>query len=158
MSKTNTRRLLAGLPAAALLLFFTGSASAITPMKTVDLIEHCRSYLEQPDSADTLICTRYIQGFVAGAIATDDRVSRNVAKEITESANFAERYSAVRFGRKLDRFGPTYFAEFCVPEEVPLLAVVEKVVFDLKSPDFFSDAPLARDAVYKALRKDYACE
>lgn len=158
MSKTKTRLVTVGLPAAVLLLCAASGALAITPMKTVDLIEHCRAYSEQPESADTLVCTHYIQGFIAGAIATDDRVSRNVVKEISESASYAERYSAVRFGRKIDRFGPTYFAEFCVPEEVPLLAVVEKVVFDLKSPDFFSDAPLARDAVYKALRKDYACE
>ena len=134
------------------------TALAITPMTTAQLIAQCDAYSSDASSAEASACIHYIQGFVAGAIATDERVSRNVVKQMSETEDYAQRYAEVRFGRQLEEFGPTYFAEFCVPEEVPLAEVVEKIVFDLQDPSFLRDQPLARDAVYRALRKDYACE
>ena len=140
------------------LMVAPGFAGAIAPLTTAKLIEHCDAYAETPESPDALICIHYIKGFVAGAIATDEQVYENVVKGLSTEMGFADRYAEIRFGREMVDYGPTYFAEFCVPDEVPLAEVVEKVVFDLRDAELVRENPLARDAVYRALRIDYACQ
>lgn len=61
-------------------------------------------------------------------------------------------------GRQLDRFGASYYAEFCLGAPVPLAEVVDHVIGKLEQTNFKTDIPLARNFVYQVLREDYPCE
>ena len=114
-------------------------------------------YFEQdPESVDGVFCVRYIQGFIDGAVATDERVTNNVADEYDREESFSERATRTRLGRRIERFG-TFYAEFCLGEPVPLRSVVELVIADLQNTDRIANQPLARDFVYATLRTQFPC-
>ena len=135
------------------------SADAVEPLSTKELAEHCLHYAEDPDGKDAIFCVRYVQGFIDGAVATDERVTLNVAAEYEKSETYSERAIRTRSpSRKLSRFGTTVYAEFCLGAPVPLREVVEHVIDDLMNRKVLEDTLLARDAVYAVLRRDYPCE
>ncbi|MEO0998061.1 MAG: Rap1a/Tai family immunity protein [Pseudomonadota bacterium] len=142
--------LLTGLVAA-------GQTHAVENLTTEELVSHCIHYADDPDGADGIFCVRYVQGFIDGAVATDERVTENVAAEYDRNESFTERAIRTRVGSRLDRFGPSYYAEFCLGAPVPLAAVVEKVVGDLDDAELVERYPLARDIVYHTLREHYPC-
>lgn len=135
-----------------------GTARGVEPLSTAELISHCRYYEEAPDGADGIFCVRYIQGFIDGAVATDERVTYNVAREFEDSASsFRQRAVRTRLGQRLERFGPSVYAEFCLGDPVPLAEVVRKVIADLEQLDDAADIPLAGNLVYRTLREQYPC-
>jgi hypothetical protein len=102
---------------------------------------------------------RYVQGFIDGAVATDERVTLNVVAELEQGETFSERAIRTRSpSRSLSRYGATVYAEFCLGAPVPLKEVVEHVIDDLMNRKVLEDTLLARDAVYTVLRRDYPCE
>jgi hypothetical protein len=101
---------------------------------------------------------RYIQGFIDGAVATDERVTYNVADEYDREESFSERAIRTRVGSRIGRYGSSYYAEFCLGEPVPLADVVKAVVADLSKIDDVAGRELARDVVYATLRNEYPCE
>jgi hypothetical protein len=102
---------------------------------------------------------RYVQGFIDGAVATDERVTLNVIAEIEKKETYAERVIRIRNpSRRLSRYGSTVYAEFCLGAPVPLKEVVEHVIDDLMNRKVLEETLLARDAVYAVLRRDYPCE
>ncbi len=131
---------------------------AVETLSTAELAEHCAYFADDPESADGIFCVRYIQGFIDGAVATDERVTNNVAAELDEQESFTERALRTRVGNRLELYGPSYYAEFCLGEPVPLAEVVEKVVTELEDNDLVAAHPSARDLVYHALRTEYPCE
>ena len=132
--------------------------AAVEPLSSKELAEHCVHYPVAPEGEDAIFCVRYIQGFIDGAVATDERVMINVSTEYEKGETFAERAIRTRSpSRGLARFGPTAYAEFCVGDPVTLKEVVEHVVNDLMNRKFLDEALLARDAVYAVLRRDYPC-
>lgn len=133
-------------------------AGAVEPLSTAELVSHCVHYAEDPDGEDGIFCVRYIQGFIDGAVATDERVTLNVADEYGRDETFTERAIRTRLGRRLARYGPSYYAEFCLGEPVPLKEVVEKVVEDLLDREFVARRVRARDVVYQTLRDQYPCQ
>lgn len=133
-------------------------AGAVEPLSTAELVSHCVHYEEDPEGEDGIFCVRYIQGFIDGAVATDERVTLNVAAEYDRGETFTERAIRTRLGRRLARYGPSYYAEFCLGEPVPLKEVVEKVVDDLLDREFVGERVRARDVVYQTLRDEYPCE
>ncbi len=139
-------------------LVYAGNASAVEALLTEELIEHCTVYETDPDGEDGIFCVRYIQGFIDGAVATDERVTYNVANEYTREESFSERAIRTRVGSRLDRYGPSYYAEFCLGEPLPLAEVVRVVVRDLLRLDDLDGRELARDVVYATLRREYPCE
>lgn len=141
-----------------LLAVAPGGVDAVEILSTAELASHCDHYREDPEGEDGIFCVRYIQGFIDGAVATDERVTMNVAAEydVTEES-FAERAIRTRLGSRLERFGPSYYAEFCLGEPVPLAAVVEKVVDTLATAEFTPEDQNARDMVYQVLREHYPC-
>lgn len=132
-------------------------ARAVEALSTEELVSHCVVYEEDPDGADGVFCVRYVQGFIDGAVATDERVTFNVADEYDKAESFTERAIRTRLGRRIERFGPSYYADFCLGEPVPLKAVVEVVIADLLDPGKVAGQPLARDVVYSTLRREYPC-
>ena len=135
----------------------SSNANAVEALSTEELVSHCIYYEEDPESVDGVFCVRYIQGFIDGAVATDERVTNNVADEYDRSESFSERATRQRLGRRLERF-ETFYAEFCLGEPVPLKTVVELVIEDLEDTARVANQPLARDFVYATLRMQYPCE
>ena len=132
-------------------------ARAVEALSTEELVSHCIYYEQDPESVDGVFCVRYIQGFIDGAVATDERVTNNVADEYDRDESFSERATRTRLGKRLERFG-TYYAEFCLGEPVPLKTVVELVISDLENTQRIANQPLARDFVYTTLRTQFPCE
>ena len=143
----------------ALLLGYAGKVDAVEALSTAELAEHCMHYADDPEGADAIFCVRYVQGFIDGAVATDERVTLNVVAEIEKDETFSERAIRTRSpSRSLSRYGATVYAEFCLGAPVPLKEVVEHVIDDLMNRKVLEDTLLARDAVYAVLRRDYPCE
>ena len=144
----------------ALLLgaLFATESTAVEALSTEELILHCAVYGDEPDGEDGIFCVRYIQGFIDGAVATDERVTYNVAAEYGKKETFTERAIRTRVGSRLNRYGPSYYAEFCLGDPVPLAEVVEVVVADLLKLESFEGREQARDVVYTTLRREYPCE
>lgn len=133
--------------------------AAVESLSTAELASHCDHYRENPEGEDGIFCVRYIQGFIDGAVATDERVALNVAAEYEDDQeSFTERAIRTRLGSRLERFGPSYYAEFCLGAPVPLAEVVERVVDSLAEAEFTPDDQRARDVVYQVLREHYPCE
>jgi hypothetical protein len=133
-------------------------ALAVEALSTEELISHCAIYEEDPDGEDGIFCVRYIQGFIDGAVVTDERVTYNVANEYDREETFTERAIRTRLGSRIDRYGPSYYAEFCLGEPVPLAAVVRVVISDLSQIDSLEGRELAREVVYATLRREYPCD
>ena len=133
-------------------------ALAVEALSTEEFISHCVVYEEDPDGEDGIFCVRYIQGFIDGAVATDERVTYNVADEYDREESFTERAIRTRLGSRIDRYGPSYYAEFCLGEPVPLAEVARVVIADLLALESLEGRELARDVVYESLRREYPCE
>ena len=133
-------------------------AGAVESLSTEELKSHCDYFEEDPDSKDGIFCVRYVQGFIDGAVATDERVTYNVANEYDREETFTERAIRTRLGQRIERFGPSYYAEFCLGQPLPLKTVVQSVVDDLNDADRVTNQPLARDFVYATLRQEFPCE
>jgi len=133
-------------------------AHAVEALSTEELISHCAVYEEDPDGEDGIFCVRYIQGFIDGAVVTDERVTYNVADEYDRSETFTERAIRTRLGSRIDRYGPSYYAEFCLGEPVPLAEVARVVIADLLALENLEGRELARDVVYATLRREYPCD
>ena len=138
-------------------MFASANANAVEALSTEELISHCVYYENEPESVDGVFCVRYIQGFIDGAVATDERVTNNVADEYDRSESFSERAIRTRLGNRLERF-QTFYAEFCLGEPVPLKTVVELIIADLDDEKRVASQPLARDFVYTTLRAQFPCE
>jgi hypothetical protein len=133
-------------------------AQAVEALSTEELISHCVVYEEEPDGEDGIFCVRYIQGFIDGAVVTDERVTYNVANEYDREETFTERAIRTRLGSRIDRYGPSYYAEFCLGEPVPLAEVVRVVIADLLQLENLEGRELAREVVYATLRREYPCD
>lgn len=146
------------LPAAVLsaILAWPHEAGAVTAMKTAELASHCNLFNEPEAEADRIFCTRYVQGFIDGAVATDERVTQNVAEEFESGGSYSSRAARTRIGKRLERFETSY-AEFCLGDPLPLKEVVEHVVTALENENLVETYPQARDLVYTVLRNDYPC-
>ena len=152
------RMLFASVSALALLLPIH-NAAAVEPLSTKELAGHCIHYAEKPTGEDAIFCVRYVQGFIDGAVATDERVTLNIVAEIEKKETYSERAMRIRIpSRRVSRYGATVYAEFCLGAPVPLKDVVEHVINDLMNRKVLEDTLLARDAVYTVLRRDYPCE
>ena len=150
----NTRTLSIG---AIALLLLAENAWSVEPLSTPELAEHCAYFYEDRGGKDAVFCIRYVQGFIDGAVATDARVLENIASEFDEDESFSERAIRSRLGSRINRRGPTVYADFCLGEPDSLEEVVEKVVNDLANRKVLDRDLLARDAVFSTLRREYPC-
>lgn len=138
-------------------LLLAPTAWAVEALTTAELVSHCDKYHDEAAEEDRIFCVRYIQGFIDGAIATDERVMRSVAEEYESKESFSDRAKRTRIGSRLERYGATSYAGYCLGDPVPLREVVEFVVEDAQDPERIAANPLARDLVYSTLRDHYTC-
>jgi hypothetical protein len=142
----------------ALLSFvYVASVNAVEALSTEELRSHCEVYESDPGGTDGVFCVRYIQGFIDGAVVTDERVTYNVADEADRQETFTERAARTRVGARLNLYGPSVYAEFCLGEPIPLRDVVTVIVTDLLDPQKVAGISRARDVVYNTLRQTYPC-
>ena len=135
----------------------TTNVRAIEALSTSELAEHCAFYEKEPQGVDAVFCVRYIQGFIDGAVATDERVVSNIVSDKDEEETFSERAIRTRLG-KMKLYGSTYYADFCLGEPIKLKEIAVKVITDLSKTKITSKQPLARDVVYQTLRTNYPCK
>ncbi len=137
-----------------------GLANAVETLPASELHEHCALYDQDPDGKDAIFCVRYIQGFIDGAVATDERVLQNVRAEYESiKETFSERAIRMRAPRDrlLERFGASSYADICLGEPVPLSEVVGEVTRDLTASAGQWQDGSAREVVFAILRKHYPC-
>ena len=146
-----------GLVFLALTVVPQHEASAVEPLSATELASHCKHFQSAPESVDGTFCVRYVQGFIDGAIATDERVTLNVAEEYHKEESFSERATRIRLGQRMESYGGSYYAEFCLGEPSPLAEVVARVASRLEQNTPSSDTLLARNVVYGTLREHYPC-
>lgn len=132
-------------------------ASAIEPLTAAQLEQVCVDYREEGNSPWSTLCLYYVKGFLDGAVATDGRVAENVAAEIEREESFTERAIRTRIGSRLQKFGPSVYAEFCVGSPDPIADVVMHVVEELEQYDNLEDVQ-AQEVVYASLRRHYPCD
>jgi len=142
---------------AACALFAAPTAWGVEPLSSEELLSHCDKYQDPAAEADRIFCLRYIQGFIDGAVATDERVMSNVANEYESEESFTERAKRTRIGARLERYGATVYADYCLGDPVPLSEVVAHVVEDAQDAELVARIPLARELVFRALRMHYPC-
>ena len=135
-----------------------GQAGAVEPLSSEELTSHCAHYQVDPEGKDGIFCMRYIQGFIDGAVATDERVALNVADEFEEEETFSQRATRTRLKSRLGQYGSSYYAEFCLGAPVPLAEVVGLVVGDLGAGNLTGNLKSAREVVYRTLRSHYPCD
>ena len=136
---------------------YMGNVGAVEALSTEELRLHCEVYETDPDGSDGVFCVRYIQGFIDGAVVTDERVTYNVADEADRQETFTERAARTRVGARLNLYGPSVYAEFCLGEPIPLREVVAAIVGDLLDSQKVTGISRARDVVYNTLRQTYPC-
>jgi len=146
-----------GLMLLIALLLAAPAARAVEALSTEELMSHCDKYYDEQATEDRVFCMRYIQGFIDGAVATDERVTRNVIGEYDKDESFSERAARTRIGTRLERYGASVYADFCLGDPVPLKEVVEHVVEDATDPARVAANPLARELVYQTIREHYPC-
>ena len=138
-------------------LLFSPSAWAVEALSTEELVSHCDKYNDETAEKDRIFCVRYIQGFIDGAVATDQRVAENIIKEYEAKESFSQRAVRTRIGSRLDRYGSSVYAEFCLGDPIPLRQVVETIVKAMENRELVAANPLARNLVYRVLRQQYPC-
>lgn len=153
MNKTATIAL--AVVAAALCV---ARAGAVETMSTAELAQHCAERERAPQGNDAVFCARYVQGFIDGAVATDERVTLNVSAEYDDEATFTERAARTRIGVRLKQVGPTAYAGFCLGAPVPLADVVDTVAVQLEDALAVRKEPVAREFVYATLVEAYPCQ
>ena len=146
-----------GLMLLIALLLAAPAAHAVEALSTEELMSHCEKYYDEQATEDRVFCMRYIQGFIDGAVATDERVTRNVVGEYDKDESYSERAARTRIGTRLERYGASVYADFCLGDPVPLKEVVEHVVEDATDPARVAANPLARELVYQTIREHYPC-
>jgi hypothetical protein len=146
-----------GLMLLIALLLAAPAARAVEALSTEELMSHCEKYYDEQAHEDRVFCMRYIQGFIDGAVATDERVTRNVVGEYGQDESFSERAARTRIGNRLERYGASVYADFCLGDPVPLKEVVEHIVEDATDPERVAANPLARELVYQTIREHYPC-
>ena len=95
-------------------------------------------------------CSRYILGFLEGALLTDAAI----IKEIQEQrSSFEDRAFKTRL--RNSNLPPTYFAKFCLPESLDKDKIVFDVLQDFKKEG--SETQEADSKIYKILKNNYKC-
>jgi hypothetical protein len=140
-----------------LALSWPAPGRAIEPLTIHELVAHCAYLQSDPEGVDGQYCILYIQGFIDGAVETDERIMQDL--QSSDAADtFTERAMRTRMPRRGDHEGPGSLAGFCLGDPLPLREVVDKVVKDLVDLDIGDSAQSpARVAVEDSLRRHFPC-
>jgi hypothetical protein len=133
-----------------LLVLFTVStvANGFAPISGSQLLEHCRAYVDEPESSSGVLCAAYVSGFVEG---TGALASRQVMSGDRSTESFAHRALRTRLGLPR-RCEPAY----CLESEVSLQQFIADVLaYAKRNPP--ESTTSANDVVAATLRSFHAC-
>lgn len=135
---------------------FSPVSQAADPLGALALKKYCGALKDASDSAEARLCLLYINGFVDGAIVTDERVTQNVVKEVDKQESLLDRAMRTRLLGQLRDFGPSFYAEFCVGKAVSIAGIADRVMAEF---DYHSalENVAAQTIVFDALRRHYPC-
>ncbi len=139
-------------------VLFAGPAMALEWLTEDELEQRCESFLDDAQSRDGALCIAFIQGFLAGAEATDGIVAERVRKIQPPSGDtYADRALRTRIGSYLQKYGTPYYAGYCIGQDVSSQTVITTVI------DYLNNHPdepglTANQAVYMALMERFPCE
>lgn len=134
-------------------------SQAIELLSIHELVSHCVHLETAPEGADAQYCIRYIQGFIDGAVETDDRILKALEGEQSNIDALTARAQRTRMPRRGPYDSPGSLAGFCLANPIPLREVVDTVVADLIARDIDDTAESpARVTVEDSLRDHYPCE
>ncbi|TDG12813.1 hypothetical protein E2F43_14720 [Seongchinamella unica] len=155
-------RLLRNHPTACVLLLavhWAPQSQAIELLTIHELVSHCVHLEKDPEGVDGQYCIRYIQGFIDGAVETDDRILQDMELGEGNLDALTERALRTRMLGWGNDYQPGSLAGFCLDDPVPLREVVDTVVADLITRDIgdLSGSP-ARVTVEDSLRDHYPCD
>ena len=145
------------LYSAALWLFAAGNSGAIEPLTAEELSQICADVDLSAENSESRPCITYVKGFLDGAVATDGRVAENVASEFDDEETFTERAIRTRIIDRMNRYGPSVYADFCVGQPDPIVDVVQHVIEELDRYEDLSTVQ-AQSVVYASLLRHYPCE
>lgn len=148
----NIRKLALALLAGSLLL--VTPTRAIEWLAEAELEEQCAEFLSDGQSRGGALCIAFIQGFLAGADATDGIVADRIRRT---GDSFSDRAIRNRIGSRLEQYGASYYAGYCISKDVQSSKVIGEVIDYLgKHPD--EPGITANQAVYMALVERFPCE
>jgi len=139
-------------------LMFAVPAGAVEWLTEGELENQCDQFLDDPQSRQGALCMAFIQGFLAGAEATDGVVAERISKmQAPTGDSYSDRAIRTRIGSRLERFGTPYYAGYCIDNDVPSSTVISEVI------DYLGNHPdepgiTANQAVYMALVDRFPCE
>jgi len=121
-----------------------------------ELVQSCTSQAVSEER----FCKIYLQGFVDGAVTTDPQVAERVVEEAENAGGegfggFVARALKTRISQKLERYGASYFADFCLPEVDPEVTILQSIKQKAELSTA-SNGP-ARDWVYGFLKTHFPC-
>ncbi len=139
-------------------LGFALDSRAIEVLSVHELVSHCEYLESDPKDTNPEYCIRYIQGFVDGAVETDERIMQDLTSAGKGGETLTERAKRTRMPRRGAYDRPGSLAGFCLGDPLPLRELVDTVVADLVALDVGDTAQSpARVAVDDSLRRHYPC-
>ena len=111
------------------------------------------------DNAHNEIDSAYVAGFLAGAELTDRVIMKKFDTyiETEERSDFFKRAFKTRVGERQTTLPATYYAGFCIPEEISEKNVIDAILEEIESTNSSKDLQKS-SAVYLALRNLYPCQ
>lgn len=119
------------------------------------LLASCRALNSSQSAESTQPCKYYIDGFIAGAVATDTVNSIERTEEVKNLSAFVERAYRTRMGEVDSRAQATQFMHFCVPDDAAKESVITKLSKHFTHSIETTD--MLKTTVYKALSTEYPC-
>lgn len=114
--------------------------------------QHCRTFLEEPESSEGSLCHGFVLGFMAGVRAVQKSVAPTVDDE-----TFSERATRTRVGSRLRRQSLDALPSFCLGADTALSDIVEAALAYLDAEPDGGDASVS-DAVRRALSQGLPCD
>ena len=135
-------------------IILSAGVQALETLSSDELLALCQAE-EDPASK---VCTAYINGFLDGAFATDPRVVESVLSEMQQEESFSERAIRTRLGISIERFGPSYYAGFCIPAAMPVATIVLELQEAMQADSGSYAQKNARDYLYELLQSKHPCQ
>ena len=141
-----------------LMLVWPGVGHSLELLTIQQLVLNCEYLDSAPDGPEGQYCLRYIQGFIDGAVETDERIIQDI-ESAARKETYTERAIRTRMPRRGDYDRPGSVAGFCLADPLQLGDVVDTVVADLVSLDTTETRnDPARVAVKDSLLRNYPCK
>lgn len=124
---------------------------------TADEIEaQCKLFIRDPEEAESKACVAFMQGFLAGLDA-----QRGMVKDASASdkSSFTQRAMRTRAGVRLQRFQTLQGDEYCIPEGVSGVEVIQRVTAHLGA--FMNGQPADKspvELIHQALVQSWPCD